>query len=160
MAIKEVSLFKTKTLKSLDKSTFKGGNPELGGGVPPVVADEEEASAIEDRSRQAGEVMDMFNSGNFLLMLILGGSMQQLWGMIRAIQMISLSALVNVAYPINLFIFLQVCIIFANMDILKSEDFYADNLVFKSTDAVNESFAFFGIGDKNFILNSGSYFMI
>ena len=43
MSIKEVSLFKTKSLKSLDKSTFKGGTPELGGGVPPVVADEDEA---------------------------------------------------------------------------------------------------------------------
>jgi hypothetical protein len=51
MAIKEVTLFKTKaTMQSLDTNTFKGGQPELGGGVPPVVADEVEAKQIEDRA--------------------------------------------------------------------------------------------------------------
>ena len=102
----------------------------------------------------------MFNSGNFFLMLIIGGSMQQLWGMIRSLQMIALSALVNVGYPINLFIFLQICILFANMDILSSEERYEKYLKFIETDPMNDAFAFFGIGDKNFINNSGSYLTI
>jgi hypothetical protein len=46
------------------------------------------------------------------------------------------------------------------MDILKSEEYYEENIVFRKTEAINESFAFFGISDKNFVLNSGSYFMI
>ena len=74
--------------------------------------------------------------------------------------MIALSALVNVSYPINLFIFLQVCIMFANMDILQTEDAYGKYLKFKETDPMNDAFAFFGIGDKNFVNNSGSYFTI
>jgi hypothetical protein len=55
----------------------------------------------------------MFNSGNFFLMLVIGGSMQELWGMIRAVQMIVLSALVNIKIPIQLFIYLEICVLFA-----------------------------------------------
>ena len=93
-------------------------------------------------------------------MLILGGSMQQLWGMIRAVQMMSLSALVNVKIPVNLFIFLGICIGFSQMDIYQGEEIYANNLVFKETGPVNDAFNFFGIGDKNMVNNSGSYFLI
>jgi hypothetical protein len=46
------------------------------------------------------------------------------------------------------------------MDILQSEDRYEEYLKFKATDPVNDAFAFFGIGDKNFVMNSGSYFVI
>ena len=47
--------------------------------------------------------------------------MQEIWGMIRAVQMIVLSVLVNITFPINLFIFLEVCIAFAQMDIVGGE---------------------------------------
>ena len=51
MSIKELSLFKTKeTMKSLDKNTFKNGNPALGGEVPPVVSNEEETRNIEQKT--------------------------------------------------------------------------------------------------------------
>ena len=57
MKVKELTLFKTKkTMKNLDKNTFKHGEPELGGEVPPVIADEEEAKLIEERSEKAGQV--------------------------------------------------------------------------------------------------------
>ena len=114
MDIKEVSIFKTQaTMKSMSTDSFKGGLPKIGGALPPIIADKKEATEIEDKADRAAEVMDMFNSGNFLLMLILGGSMQELWGMIRAVQMMALSALVNIKIPINMFIYLQVCILFA-----------------------------------------------
>ena len=47
--------------------------------------------------------------------------------------MISLQTLVNVNYPINLFIFLQICNLFAAMDILGSEGYYEEYLTFKDT---------------------------
>ena len=97
----------------MSTDSFKGGVPKIGGALPPIIADKKQATNIEDNAAHASKVMDMFNSGNFLLMLILGGSMQELWGMIRAVQMMVLSALVNINIPINLFIYLQVCILFA-----------------------------------------------
>ena len=114
MQIKEVSIFKTKeTMKSLSKDSFKGGKPEIGGALPPVIADKSEAESIKGNANLGTRVLDSLNSGNFFLMLVLKGSMEQLWGMIRAIQMIVLSALVALNLPTNLFIYLQICIVFA-----------------------------------------------
>jgi len=114
MNIKEVSIFKTKSdMTSMSKDSFKDGIPELGGAVPPIITDIITANSITENAENASGALDAFNSGNFFLMLILGGSMQQLWGMIRAVQMMSLSALVNIKIPVNLFIFLGICIGFS-----------------------------------------------
>ena len=114
MDIKEVSIFKTKeTMKSLSKDSFEDGNPEINGALPAVISDKEEADRIKKNSNVGTKILDTLNSSNFLFMLILQGSMEQLWGMIRAIQMIMLSALVNIDIPVNLFIYLQICITFA-----------------------------------------------
>jgi hypothetical protein len=100
-------------MQSLSNYSFKDGIPDLIGPVPPIIADQKLADSIKDHADTATAILNIFNSGNFLLMLILGGSMQEIWGMIRAVQMIVLSVLVDVTFPINLFIFLQVCIAFA-----------------------------------------------
>jgi hypothetical protein len=43
MKVKELKLFKSKkTMKALDRNTFKEGEPNLGGEVPPIVSDEEQ----------------------------------------------------------------------------------------------------------------------
>ena len=119
MAIKEPSIFKSaKTLKSMSEDSFEGGKPELTGEVPPIIDDTEEAEQIADTSDSASELIQSLTTGNFFIGIILGGSMQYLWGMIRALQMISLTGLVNVKIPIHLHIFLQVCVVFAGMDIL------------------------------------------
>ena len=42
MEIKETSLFKSaETLESMTKDSFKGGKPQLNGGLPPQIADKE-----------------------------------------------------------------------------------------------------------------------
>jgi hypothetical protein len=41
----------------------------------------------------------MMTTGNFFVSLLLGGSMEQLWGMIRALQMIVLSTLIDMPMP-------------------------------------------------------------
>ena len=51
--------------------------------------------------------------------------MGDLWGMIRSLRMISLSSLVNVNTPIDLHIFLAVCIKFASMDVFDGSGYYA-----------------------------------
>lgn len=74
--------------------------------------------------------------------------------------MIILSGLVSVDIPVNMFLYLQVCILFANMDILKGEEIYGEHLTFKDLGPLNDAFDFFGVGDQNMINNSGSYFLI
>lgn len=148
MEVKEVSIFKTKgTMKAMSKDSFKGGVPDIAGALPPIIADKEEAKAITDDSTSASNAVDMLNSGNFLLMLLIGGSMEQLWSLIRAVQMMILSGLVNIQIPINMFLYLKVCLLFAQMDIFKGEEIYEKNLKFKETEPLNAAFDFFGIGD-------------
>ena len=86
--------------------------------------------------------------------------MQQFWGMIRALQMIILSGMVNIKIPVHLHIFLQTCVVLANMDIMDGEGYYEDHLTFKETKSIGVKWEFFGIENSNFILNSGSYFVI
>ena len=46
------------------------------------------------------------------------------------------------------------------MDIMGGEDFFGNNFEFNQTPPLNAAFELFGIGDKNFIMNSASYFLI
>jgi hypothetical protein len=57
--------------------------------------------------------MNSASGANFLVSLMLGGSMQQLWGMIRAMQMIILIALIKTPQPAHTFTFLKGCMMFA-----------------------------------------------
>ena len=88
---------------------------------------------------------------------MLRGSSLLFFGTIRAMQMIGLSGLVEANLPFNLFIFLQAMIEFAQMDILGSEILYEEIFNFKETTPISQKFEFNGIGDKNFVNNSGSY---
>jgi hypothetical protein len=46
------------------------------------------------------------------------------------------------------------------MDIFNGEGTYEEHLLFKETSPIGVKWAFFGIENSNFILNSGSYFVI
>ena len=45
------------------------------------------------------------------------------------------------------------------MDILDMQEYFQAWFIFKATTPMNVNYEFLGIGDKNFILNSGSYFV-
>ena len=85
MKILEVSLFQSKDLKKMDKKSFKDGEAQISKSVPPIISDPDQAKNIEETTESGGSVMNSISSGNFVISLILGGSMQQLWGMIRAL---------------------------------------------------------------------------
>ena len=86
MDIKEPSIFKSaKTMKSMSEDSFDGGKPKLKGEVPPIVSDKVQATTIKESSDGAGDFIQLISSSNFFVGLILGGSMQYLWGMIRAL---------------------------------------------------------------------------
>ena len=144
----------------MDKKSFKDGDGQIAKSVPPIIDDPEAAKNIEDTTESGGSVMNSISSGNFVISLILGGSMQQLWGMIRALQMIILSALVRTPIPAVTFMFFQGCMMFAQMDIFDGQGWYEQWFEFKETTMHSEMFEMMGIGDKNFMMNSGSYFII
>lgn len=161
LAVKAPSIFKTKeTMTSMDNSAFKGGKPELGGPVPPIISNEFEADMIKMNAQKSSEYLNIFNAGNFFLMLVLGGTMRHLWSMIRTIQMVTFSTVVNVKLPLNLFIFLRFYVYFAMMDVLQGRLFYKNTLRFKDDTPFNGTFAFFGFYDSNMINHSSSYFLI
>jgi len=68
------------------------------------------------------------SSGNFLIAIVLGGSLGQLWSTIRALQMIILIILIDIFIPVNSLIFFQACIKIAEMDLMQGEKIYEENL--------------------------------
>jgi hypothetical protein len=92
--------------------------------------------------------------------MIFGGSMQHLWGMIRAMQMITTMSLINIAFPSTANAFFNAAILFANMDVMSGEKLYEIIFNFKETDPFNEKFETMDIGSKNLIMNSGSFFIL
>jgi hypothetical protein len=96
--------------------------------------------------------------GNFLVGVLVGGSMQQLWGMIRAMQYIILCFLIRVPTPGHTHGFFEGCASFAQMDILDGKTLYEHLFRFKETAPLNANYETMDIPDKNFVNNSGSFF--
>jgi len=65
--------------------------------------------------------------------------------------------MISVPVPSHALVFFTACAIIAAIDVLDAAGFYEENMIFKETNPVNENFDLFGIGDKNFFMNSGSY---
>ena len=80
--------------------------------IPPII-DENLSKSLGSTTDAGGSMVTALSSGNFVISLIMGGSMQQLWGMIRAMQFIILSFLVRVPTPAHTFTFFQGCAVFA-----------------------------------------------
>jgi len=79
---------------SIQPDSFPGAVPEITLTLPPQITDAEVADSLKDSADTGGQILNILSSGNVILSLVLGGSMEHLWGMIRAMQLIILSALV------------------------------------------------------------------
>ena len=62
--------------------------------------------------------------------------------------------------PGHALMFMQGCMNFAQMDVLDGQNLYSILFEFKETPPLNDNYDMFDIGDKNFIMNSGSYFLL
>ena len=71
-----------------------------------------------------GNAINFISSGNFVTKLMIRGSMNELWGMIRALQYIVLLTLVNVTFPPEALLFFKGAIVFASLDIFEGEQTY------------------------------------
>ena len=127
--------------------------------LPPIIADPLIAGGIKGATKNSKTALNFLSTGNFFVGLILGGSMQQLWGMIRAMQMIILCAVVKVSFPAHTYLFFQGCMLFAKMDVLSGESFFNTYFLLKKTKPLNSNFEGYGYESKSYFLNSGSVFL-
>jgi hypothetical protein len=101
-------------------------------GLPPII-NAELAKSLTTTTEAGGSMVNSMSSGNFVLSLVMGGSMQQLWGMIRAMQFIILCFLIKVPTPGHTHKFFEGCAAFAQMDILDGKTLYEKMFEFKET---------------------------
>ena len=81
--------------------------------LPPIIDDPEAAARLAKQTEEAGDFMQSMSGGNMAVSLILQGSTQSLWGMIREIQVITFTTLISANLQNVLFIFLVSVIQFA-----------------------------------------------
>ena len=105
--------------------------------------------------------VDFLTKGNIFVVLIAQGSFQQLWGVIRAAQLLLFQALVRHNYPVHTHLFYSVCLYIAEMDLFNAKELYAKFMNFNAADTpYNNNFDLYGVGDKNFLMNTGSLVLI
>lgn len=75
------------------------------------------AEKIEGATDKGGSLMTALSSGNFFVSLLLGGSLQQLWGLIRSMQFMILCLLIRVPLAGHAFKFFDGCSVIAQLDI-------------------------------------------
>lgn len=110
----EPQVFKdAKTLKPLDKKTFPDGTPKLKGGLPSQISNPGQAKAVKDNTNVATNLTTFLSGSNVVVAIIVGGSMASFWGLIRAVQIITLSSLINIRVPTHLNIFLTAAVTFS-----------------------------------------------
>jgi len=121
---KEPSILRSKlNFEPLTESSFRQNQPFVSGPVPAQVYDKALAEMTVKSTKTATETIQIFTVSNFLLMSLLTIAMQQLWGTVRALQVMLVSTLVVFTVPSNLSLFLQVCVEFANMDIFSAQNY-------------------------------------
>ena len=142
--------------EALEESSFEGGKPEVKMALTPIVLDEGTVESLDETTDLMSKLTTFVTGGSFFISMFLGGSMQYLYGLFRALQMITLSALVFVTFPVESIYFFQGLLLFANMDIFSGEEFFDGNFEFKETDPYNDHYDTFGMGNKK--LDFASYF--
>ena len=126
LIIKVVSLdpfISAETGLSLTSADFPNGLPQLVKELPPIV-NEETQKQLSSSTKNVGASVNTVGAGNLVINVLMNGSMQQLFGMIRVIQVIILTALMNIVFPPNAAAFFQGAISFATMDVLSGEEIY------------------------------------
>jgi hypothetical protein len=91
--------------------------------IPPQIA-ESERQLIMSSTKKANKLVKSVSSGNFVVSLLLAGSMQQLWSMIRTMKTIIMAGLVEIPMPAHALVYMQGCMTLAQMDVFDGEGLY------------------------------------
>jgi hypothetical protein len=103
--------------------------------------------------------INVMSSSNFFVMLLLGGSLQLVWQSIRSLQLIVLIYLLQIPFPAHTTVFFNACFEIQKIDLFQGEVIVNAIFNFAETNSFSPKFEMFGIGDMNFISNSGSFFI-
>lgn len=152
LEVKEPSFFISReTLRSLDEEHRE---IEIQPQILPGVKD-----FLQWFTRSIKLTGELIESSNFFVSVLVKGSMQQLFSMIRAMQLIVYHGLIRIPLPGNLLVFLKACMLFAQMDVFDASKFYEKTFDFAKTQPINQNFNLLGIETLHFLLNSGSFFV-
>ena len=97
---------------------------------------------------------------NFIVSFLLAGSLNQLWGMINNLQMLILSALINVQFAGNTSLMFDQMIPIATFDFLPTDDIYG--LIFTKLpdrDPFNDKFDRLGFESLYIVFTLGTAFL-
>ena len=76
MDIKNLAIFKSaESGDGIDVSTFENDKPKLTGFIPPIISDPEVAESLNESTDMMGKLTNFVSGGNFVISLIMGGSM-------------------------------------------------------------------------------------
>ena len=129
IVVKEPSIIRTKKLYlPLSGNGYENKEPTVEGPVPAQVSDKKAAIKTIESTMEATKTIDTFNIGIFLLASLLSIGMATLWGSVRALQMIFITTMVKLQKPVNMTLFLTICVVFAQMDIFSAGDFFENHL--------------------------------
>lgn len=92
--------------------------------------------------------------------ILLQVSLQQVFGLIRAIQIIVLTALVQIPMPNNAWEFYKASMFFAQLDIFDGSVLYSEWFSFTEASALNSNFELMLIDTRNYMINSGSFYIL
>lgn len=97
--VKNFGMFvSAETGERLDASSLDGGgegSARLTISIPPQILSEGTVKSLTATTDSMGSGVSSLTTGNFIVSLLMKGSMQQLWGMIRAMQLMILPSLLN-----------------------------------------------------------------
>lgn len=95
--IKDPELFISKNGLVRMQSAFSNGN-SITKDIPPQIS-KEDAEKVDKMAKTSEYSVMAVSSGNFFLSFLVSASLQHMWGMLRAMQYMTLSMLVRVPLP-------------------------------------------------------------
>lgn len=128
--------------------------------IPPLLLDSDVSEMLDGASKNIGTSMSISMSGNFLISFLVNISLQNLWSLIRTLQVSLYMALVEYSYPAHTTMFMGVMVEIAELDLLNGEAIYQAIFSFADTPSFSDHFNAYNYQTMNLFFNSGSLFLI
>lgn len=124
--------------------------------MPQIMEDEDKVDSITNVSLILGGSFNFVTVTAVLSSIFIGATIQHLFGLIRIIQILLLSAVIGVVYPAHLTLFYSFLVKFSSIEVIDSTKVYEFIFEFKETEPFNFTFDQYEIEDLNFFMNTGS----
>lgn len=118
--------------------------------------DEGTKKAIEDSAQSVQDAINAMISSSFFAAIFLQATIEQLYGAIRAIQLIMTCSILNIKYPGIVQVYYASLVTIGGMDILGGEQISSDYLTLRREDPFSDTIERFGYDNTNYLMISGS----